>query len=160
MANGHGGARPGAGRPSKAQLYADDIRATEQAIVDRLAEVVAVQLAAATDNIVVIDEVYEPAGMLTIQRTVIGPSGEVRATEPAFPNLDPEQLVLVRRTRRVSGPDLRTGQYLINRIAGTPTQKLEADLDTPTDGVLAQFLGAVAKAYGGPDSDEPPVLNA
>jgi hypothetical protein len=40
MANGNGGARPGAGRPRKAEKYAVPVRKAEKRILDRLPQLV------------------------------------------------------------------------------------------------------------------------
>jgi hypothetical protein len=44
-------------------------------------------------------------------------------------------------------PDRKANEYLIDRILGRPTAKVEADIDTPEDGVLSRFLESVAKVY-------------
>jgi len=124
-----GGARVGAGRPRKTDKYAGQIAALEDQIADGLLDNAANMRLLANGGFEQITEVYEPAGLIEVTKQVVTDEGTVTVRELAFPHLDPEQLVCVRRTRSLAAPDRKANEYLINRIAGTPTQRIEADLD-------------------------------
>jgi hypothetical protein len=124
-----GGARVGAGRPRKTDKYAGQIAALEDQIADGLLDNAANMRLLANGGFEQITEVYEPAGLIEVTKQVLTDEGTVNTRELAFPHLDPEQLVCVRRTRSFAAPDRKANEYLINRIAGTPTQRIEADLD-------------------------------
>src|SRR5262245_37492327 len=126
MANGHGGARAGAGRPRKAEKYASQIAQAEDRIADRLSERVEKLEYLANGGYEQIEEEYLPAGLIFVG------SGEWATL--AFPDLPPEQLVCVKRKRSVAAPDRAANIYLIDRIAGKPTARVEADIDP--DGTL------------------------
>jgi len=136
-----GGSRPGAGRKRKAQKYAHPIAAMEDQIVDRLPDRIAALELLADGGYEQISETWEPAGLIQITKELLTEDGRsLNVRELAFPHLDPTQLVCVRRVRSFAAPDRRANEYLINRIAGTPTQHLEADVDS--DGPLFKvYLG-------------------
>lgn len=145
MANGHGGARPGAGRPRNAEKYAAEIQAFNDLVAQRLADRYAALELLADGGYEQITEVFEPAGLVQVTREVITDDGRtVNVKELAFPELPPEQLVCVRRTRQIAAPDRRANEYLVNRILGTPTQHLEVDGDP--DGALDVTAEALTTA--------------
>ena len=144
MANGHGGARVGAGRKPHKNKYATQVGAIHDRIANRAPQLLDNLELLADGGYEQITEVWEPAGLITIQKTVETKDGTVRGTELAYPELPPEQLVCVRRTRSVAAPDRKANEYLINRIAGTPTQRL--DVDTDPDGALEVTAQAMDQA--------------
>lgn len=106
-----GGARPGAGRKSKAQKFATEIAAAERQITDRLPDIVAAQIDLALG--------------MTVQE------------------VDPKTGGLKVYTRP---PDAKAGQYLIDRIAGKPTQRIEAEIETEGEvEVTSAALDAAAR---------------
>lgn len=129
-----GGARPGAGRPRKTDKYAAQIAVLEDGIADGLPENLDNMQLLANGGYEQITESWEPAGLIQVTKQVVTNDGTVNVRELAFPELDPTQLVCVRRTRSIAAPDRRANEYLINRIAGTPTQRVELDPDP--DGAL------------------------
>lgn len=138
MANGHGGARPGAGRPRNSEKYAAEIQAFNDLVAAKLAERYAALELLADGGYEQVDEEWKPAGLIFVG------SGEWATL--AFPQLPPEQLVCIRRTRSIAAPDRKANEYLVNRILGTPTQHL--DVDTDPDGTLdvtAEALNAAAR---------------
>jgi hypothetical protein len=143
--NNHGGARPGAGRKPKMSQYATQIAALNDRIADGLPMRAAALELLAEGGFEEIHEVWEPAGLIEITKQVVSGEGTVSMRELAFPHLDPEQLVCVKRTRQIAAPDRKANEYLINRIAGTPTQHIEADLDGD---------GPLFKVYVGIDPDQ------
>ncbi len=144
MANGHGGARPGAGRKRTSDKYAAQVGALHDRIAEGLLDRVAALELLAEGGYEQITEVWEPAGLITIQKVVETKDGTIRGTELAYPELPPEQLVCIRRTRSIAAPDRKANEYLINRIAGTPTQHL--DVDTDPDGTLEMTAAAMDQA--------------
>jgi hypothetical protein len=111
MANG--GVRPGAGRKSKAELYAGDIRATEQYIVERLPSIVEKQ--------------YEL-------------SQGIKCSE-----LTKDGIVVYDRP-----PDRQAAAYLIDRILGRPTERLEVDdASGMSDEALLEAIAARLAGDGG-----------
>lgn len=127
MANGHGGARPGAGRPRKVDKHAGQIAALEQQIADSLPERFAALDQLARGGYDQVAESWKPAGSVTI--------GSGEQLQFVYPQLPPDQMVLVERRVSVAAPDRKANEYLIDRILGRPTARLEADLDL--DGSLA-----------------------
>lgn len=126
MANGHGGRRPGAGRPRKAELYASQIRAAEDRIADKLPSLIGDLLRLAHGGWWEEEEERQPARLVEIGQ------GESRTL--AYPEKDPDELVVVRRRRRKVAPDRAALTYLIDRILGKPTAHVEADVQA--DGAL------------------------
>lgn len=140
---GKGGARPGAGRKPKAQKYKGPVTKAEKQIVDRLPAIVDAQLRLATGGIEMVRREYAPAGTIT--------TGSGEFCQLVFPEKAADELVLVKEVREVSQPDRAAGQYLINRILGTPTVHVEDNTEqerrTPPD-----LLAMIEKVYG--DADE------
>lgn len=136
---GKGGARPGAGRKPKAQKYERPINRAEKQIVDKLPQIVEQQLCLALGGIETVRREYVPAGTVTI--------GNGDNFCLAFPDVPADELVLIKEIREVSGPDRGAGQYLINRILGTPTVHVEDNTEqerrTPPD-----LLAMIEKVYG------------
>lgn len=152
MANGHGGARPGAGRPRNNEKYVEQIAALSDRIADGLPDRVAALELLAEGGYEQVQEVWEPAGLIQISKILETKEGTVRVTEAAFPHLPPDQLVCVRRTRSFAAPDRQANIYLIDRIAGKPTTQVEAELSGPNgEAILLRFADQVTKIYG----DEP-----
>lgn len=149
MANGWGGARANAGRKKKAEIYASEIAAAERRIADRLPRVVDNLMLLADGGYEQISETYEPAGLIQITKEVITSEGTVSVKELAFPELDPEHLVCVRRTRSIAAPDRAANIYLLDRILGRPVAAVEVEGEIGAgDSLVAAFEGVVAKIYG------------
>jgi hypothetical protein len=144
VANGHGGRRAGAGRKPHTQKYAPQIVAMHDRLADGQPRYVDNLELLADGGYNQIIEVWEPAGLITISKLIETEQGAARVTELAFPELPPEQLVCVRRTRSVAAPDRKANEYLINRVAGTPTQRVEIDPDP--DGGLEVTAAAMSDA--------------
>lgn len=150
MANGHGGARPGAGRKRNSEKYAEAIAA----ISDRIAadfddRYTALQMIA-DGGFEQITETWEPAGLIEREEVDFDVKGQaIRRKVPAFPDLPPDQLVCIRRTRSIAAPDRQANQYLIDRLAGRPTQAIDAEVEhNAGESLIAAFGAAVAKIYG------------
>jgi hypothetical protein len=90
MANGHGGARPGAGRKRKAEKFEGEVAAAERRIADRLPRL--------------IDNLFKLADGVAVER-------ETRDGVEVFE----------------SPPDRDANKYLIDRILGRPTERVEAE---------------------------------
>lgn len=144
MSNGHGGARAGAGRKPNNAKYASQIAAMNDRLADALPSRVDALELLADGGFEEIQETWEPAGLIFVTKQVVTKDGTVSMKELAFPELPPEQLVCIRRTRSIAAPDRKANEYLINRIAGTPTQHI--DLDTDPDGALELSAAALDQA--------------
>lgn len=156
MANGHGGPRPGAGRPAKAEKYGGQIAAAEDHIADRLPELLEREFALATGGAERVERVYELALGILIDDTALNPSGTVvKIKRQLFPNAQPDALVLVSEKRVTPEPDRAAIEYLIDRILGKPTASIEAEVKTDMgDAFLTAFGGALTKIYGIPGNQE------
>lgn len=130
-----------AGRPRKAEKYASQISASEDWVADRLPQLLEAHFKLALGGYERVEEEWQPAGLIYVG------SGDGACL--AYPELPADQLVLTKRKSSIADADRQAGQYLINRILGTPTQALDVAVDTPEDGALAGFLASVAKIYGG-----------
>lgn len=117
MANGHGGARPGAGRPKKSEKYGGQIAAAEDRIADQLPQLADLMLKLAKGGYWEVEEEWQPSAIVTVG------SGEFE--QPAFPDKDPTELVLVKRKRSKAAPDRSAITDALNRILGRPTQRVE-----------------------------------
>src|SRR5215213_8774963 len=103
--NNHGGARAGAGRKPSNTKYATQIDAMKDRLAGRLDTRLDMMEMLADGGFEQIQEVWEPAGLIFVTKQVVTKDGTVSMKELAFPELDPEQLVCVRRTRSVAAPD-------------------------------------------------------
>lgn len=149
MANGHGGRRPGAGRKRNSEKYAAQIAAfTDQVAADLGDRYRALQLLA-DGGFEQVTETWEPAGLITINKVIETKEGAIRVTELAFPELEPTELVCIRRVRSIAAPDFKANAYLVDRILGKPTAHVEAEHEHSVgDDLVAAFGAAVAKIYG------------
>ncbi len=117
----HGGSRPGSGRKRKADKFAKPIAAAEQRIVDHLPQLIDNMLELANGGYEQVEEKWLPAALVTVG------SGEYEL--PAFPDKPGDELVLVERKTSIADRDRAANQYLIDRIMGKPTERVEHDLD-------------------------------
>lgn len=142
---GSGGARPGAGRKSRAEKFARPIAAGEKRIADRLPELIDNMLMLANGGYERVEEQWAPAGSLYVG------SGEFQRR--MYPYKPSDELVLVKRTVSVADRDRAANEYLINRIMGKPTERQEV---SGVDGspIEARFVSALNTAYSEPDAAE------
>lgn len=144
MGNGHGGARPGAGRPRKTEKYVAQIAATEDRIADALPQFVKNQIGLANGGWWEEEVDLAPAGTVT--------RGGGEWMELVYPDKPADELVVVKKRRRRVAPDRRANEYLIDRILGKPTAQIEAEVSGPNgEAILVRFGEQVTKIYG----DEP-----
>ncbi|MDP9415968.1 MAG: hypothetical protein M3Q08_18155 [Pseudomonadota bacterium] len=140
----------GPGRPRKTDKFAGQIAAAEQRIADTLPSILEAQLLLAHGGFEEVEEEWQPARLVTIG------SGELE--QPAFPELPPDQLVLVKRKHSIAAPDRAAGQYLIDRILGKPTSSVEvSDPDGGPLKVIIQYADAddhLAPPASGPAADQ------
>jgi hypothetical protein len=64
-----------------------------------------------------VEEQYAPAGSLYV--------GSGKEPSPMYPDKDPDELVLVKRTVIIADKDRLANEYLLNRIMGKPTERTE-----------------------------------
>jgi hypothetical protein len=169
MGANHGGARPGAGRPSNQEKHREAIAT--------FADLAARGLTQCFDNLCTLadggfertESRWMPAGMVTRKEAARGPDGEVlfnRAGNPllvdvhAFPGKPADELVLVERKVTTVAPDFRANEYLVNRVMGTPIPAPAPDpeLLNIRDAVTAATAAMAARKARPPASDEPPAL--
>ena len=128
----------GPGRPCKADQNAGAVTRAEKQIRDRLPELIDNMLVLASGGYERIEEQWAPAGSLYVG------SGEF--LRRMYPQLDPDELVLIKRTRSIADRDRAANEYLINRIAGKPTERQE--LTGPDGAAIAfEFTKALNTAY-------------
>lgn len=133
MAVGHGGARSGAGRKTKRIKFAGP--------VGKLDKKLAAHQEKAAENLIKLadggfnrgHEVWKPAGMVQIVETEVVYTEKgakvLRHLKPAFPDLDDDEMVCVERRVEIAEPDRAANEYIIDRIAGRPSQMEEGEDD-------------------------------
>ena len=107
----------GPGRRPKAQKLARPIARAEKQIADQLPALIENMLYLAHGGYERIEEEWQPAGLVYVG------SGEF--ARRAFPELPPDEPVLVKRKRSIADKDRQANEYLINRILGKPTERQE-----------------------------------
>lgn len=158
MANGHGGARAGAGRKSRAEKYGAKMDAGDKFVAERLLKFYKNLETLADGGAERVREVWKPAGMVLVDDVVKDAGGLIvtdgrgkptKTHSSAFPDLDPETLVLVERRVEIVEADRAANEYLIDRLQGRPTASVEAEITTDLGGALIEaFGGALTKIYG------------
>ena len=125
MANGHGGARQGAGRKQKKIKYAGRIAKAEKRIADRLVDLVdrAFELAEGVPIIQGLPLEAELARLRKLAeqaREISGDTAELAEITEQL-NSTAENLKHIYR----SEPNFKALEYLLNRIMGKPVEKKE-----------------------------------
>lgn len=127
MSEQHGGARPRAGRKPKKNKYELTVIQAEDKIVDHLPQILDNLLHLANGGYERVEEEWQPAKLVTI--TKHDEDKDQFYTIPAFPDKDPDEMVLVKRKVSIADKDRAANIYLIDRILGKPTQKQDIDLN-------------------------------
>lgn len=153
MANGHGGARAGSGRKRISERYSEQVATFHDLAAADIEKRYQSLAFLADGGFEELEEVWEPAGLITVQKTLETADGVIRVSELAFPHLPPEQLVCVQRKKRIAAPDRKANEYLVDRVAGRPVAAVEADVEADVeigagDALLEAFGAAIAKIYG------------
>lgn len=159
MANGHGGKRAGAGRKPRAERFGPQLEAAEARCVRRLPQHLGNLEQLADGGYEQVTETWEPAGLTFVEAPLLGPDGAPRmdangrpivVRQQAFPDLAPDTLVCVRRTRSIAAPDRAANIYLIDRAMGKPVAQVAGEMQLNAgEELIATFGAAVAKIYGG-----------
>lgn len=162
MANGHGGARPGAGRKAKAEKFESQIARADQLAADNLVLNIETLQELATFDREVVHEVWEPAGTVLIDdvlrdslgKPILDDKGKpTRIKRQAFPDKPADEPVLIQRRVVRSGPSETAAIYLVDRIAGKPVQATE--VSGPDGGAIPLSIEqAVARVYGDDEDGE------
>lgn len=105
------------GRPRKADQNAGAVARAEKQIRDRLPSLIDNMLILADGGYERVEEQWAPAGSLYI--------GSGVDAKRMYPDKEPDELVLVRRTVSIADRDRAANQYLIDRIMGKPTERQE-----------------------------------
>jgi hypothetical protein len=127
MAGPNGGARPRAGRKPKKTKYELTATEAENKIVDHLPAILDNLIYLANGGYERVEEEWQPAGMVTL--TKHDEEKDKFYQVQAFPEKDPDELVLVKRKVSVADKDRAANIYLVDRILGKPTQKQDIDLN-------------------------------
>ncbi len=155
MANGHGGARDGAGRKSKAEVYKSEIQTFNDACAQSLRQRFDA-LDALAEGAERTEERYELALSLTVDDTEMNPSGVVvKIKRQLFPHAGPDEMKLVERKVVTLEPDRAANEYLVDRVMGKPVQQVDLPEDSNVGGALLEtFGGSLVKAYGDDGIDD------
>lgn len=122
----HGGSRPRAGRKRKATKYELAVTEAEDKIVDHLPAILDNLLELANGGYERVVEEWQPAGLVTLTRH--DEEKDAFYQVQAFPDKDPDELVLIKRSVSVADKDRAANIYLMDRILGKPTQKQDIDI--------------------------------
>jgi hypothetical protein len=144
----NGGARPGAGRKPKPKTEAQEsaIAVAEKRCADRLPLTLA-NLEEIADGRAEQTEVEEmAAGTITI--------GKGAYVKPAFPDLPPEQMVLVRRKTVTFAPEARANMYLADRVMGKPSDGDEAKIRTAVEAALDSIFTTLKQTLSAGDFEK------
>lgn len=151
-----GGKRAGAGRKPNNERFARPIAAAEKKLGDQLPALAENILALAHGGFPVVSEIWEPAGLVTVDDTEVvetdGKAFSVKIKRLAFPGKNADELVLIKRTVSTAAPSLAANQYALDRIMGRPTEHQE--LSGPDGGAIPLSVeGAIERVYGDKAND-------
>jgi hypothetical protein len=118
MADGHGGARPGAGRKRKIDKNARAVSRSEKQIRDKLPALIDNLMYLANGGYEQVEEKWAYAV------EIVEDKGE-KGSKPALDVGRTPELILTERKVSYAAPDRAANIYLINRILGSPTQRQE-----------------------------------
>lgn len=107
----------GPGRPRNADKNRGAVAKAEARIRDKLPLLIDNMLHLAMGGYERVEEQYAPAGSLWI--------GQGKDATLMYPDKDPDELVMVKRTVSVADKDRKANEYLIDRIMGKPVQQQE-----------------------------------
>lgn len=110
----NGGARAGAGRPSKQTKYEAAATVVERAF-DELEQNYLNMRDLADGKVEIVHEEWAAAG--TIKR------GLAKGSELVFEGREPDEMILVRRKVTRLAPNLAANEYLTDRVIGASTRK-------------------------------------
>lgn len=128
---GNGGARPGAGRKAKAEKFKQPIAKAEKRIADRLPSLIDNMLILANGGYERVEEQWARADSLYI--------GSGADAKRMYPEAEDDELVLVKRTVSIADRDRQANQYLIDRIMGKATQRIQGRMLNITPEQLAKM---------------------
>lgn len=122
------------GRPKRTEAYAEKIGAAEGKLGSKLAKVAEKQLELAIGGFEIGTEEWQPARLVLVDDYEIDGNGKsYKIKRMAYPNADPDEMVLVKRTRALAAPDRSAGQYILNQFLGKPPESVDI---TNSDGSL------------------------
>jgi hypothetical protein len=153
MANGHGGARPGAGRRPRSEKFPEVFERLDERLADGVPDRMDALEYLAAGGFEQIEEIYEPAGLIYREDVTTGDDGKLQRTRVlAFPDLKPDALVCIRRTRSIAAPDRAANVYLLDRFAGKPVQATE--LSGPDGAPIPIDLTSALDRVYGPENED------
>lgn len=118
-----GGYRTGAGRKRKLEKYQSAIEKAELDIGDNLPRILQNLYHLADGGYERVEEEWQPAKLVTI--TKHDQEKDQFYTVPAFPDKEPDEMVLVKRKVSIADKDRTANQYLVDRVMGKPKQRQE-----------------------------------
>ena len=153
MADGHGGAREGAGRKKKTVQFERQIARAEKKIADKLPKIIDELLRLALGEVEITEERCQLAITVTVKDVEFCDDGRggrrgIAVERQLFPNADPEQLVLVETKKKNLGPDREAIKYAVDRILGKPFVEEEPEEDAHEDELPHEVEEGLDKAYG------------
>ena len=107
----------GPGRKRKVDTFARPIAKAEKQIADHLPGLIDNLFVLANGGYERVEEEWQPAGLVYVG------SGEF--ARRAFPELEADVLVLIKRKSSIADKDRLANEYLINRIMGKPVERAE-----------------------------------
>lgn len=138
MAGPNGGARPGSGRKRKKSKYELAVNEAEDKIVDHLPAILENLLYLANGGYERVEEEWQPAGLVTLTRH--DEEKDKFYQVQAYPEKEPDELVLVKRKVSLADKDRAANIYLVDRILGKPTQKQDIDLNAKGISVTVRHI--------------------
>ncbi len=141
-----GGARPNAGPKTKAEKHETAIEVAERRCADRLPLTLSNLEELADGGTEESEDEYAAAGMVCYEdfETTTDQYGNERITKikrQLFPDLPPDELVLVKRKIKKFGPDVKANIYLSDRVMGKPSDGDEAKIHAAVEAALHGIFG-------------------
>lgn len=151
-----GGSRTGAGRPKKSEQFKAQISRVNRKIAKGLDGYLEQMEALALGTAEYEERFYEAACTILIEadEAILDEAGEPtgkwrRVKRLAFPNAEPDEMILVRKKVVCPAPDVRALIYLFNRLIGAPPIEDEEEADEQAPDTLPEALeSGIAKIYG------------
>ena len=134
MAEGHGGARPGAGRKATAEQFESEIAAAKKRCADTLPHRLETLIELAQGGYIKRTRKMEPAALVLVEEVQRDTNGSLIYDElerplkikvRAFPEAAPGEMVCIEEIQETLAPDRAANIYLADRILGRPTQAVE-----------------------------------
>lgn len=109
-----------------------------------------------------VEQKYQPAGLVVVEAIATDAKGEtlldakgnpVVIERSLYPNLPPDELVLVERKVEVAEPNFKANEFIVNRVLGKPRQAITVKAEDDEVNVriaMSEQIAASHKADEGP----------